>query len=205
MKTTSKIGLGVLISGRGSNLEAIIKACESSEIPAAVKIVISDNANAAGITKAKKHNLNCRVIERQNFHSREKFEEEIATTLKESGVGLVCLAGFMRIVGKTILSAFPNRIINIHPALLPSFPGLAAQKQAIDYGVKISGCTVHFVDEKTDHGPIILQSAVAVKEDDTEETLRERILEEEHRIYPKAIGLIAEDKIKIEGRLVKIM
>ncbi|MFH1829286.1 MAG: phosphoribosylglycinamide formyltransferase [Pseudomonadota bacterium] len=204
MIASKKIALGILVSGSGTNLQAIIDAASREKINAEVKIVISDVLEAKALERARKHNTPAIVIERKSFESKKAFEQEIADTLKKHGVELVCLAGFMRIIGRTILDAFPNQIINIHPALLPSFPGLDAQKQAFDYGVKVSGATVHFVDEKTDHGPIICQVAVDVHEDDTVETLKARILKQEHRIYPEAIQLIAEGRVSINGRTVHI-
>lgn len=199
-----KMRLGVLVSGAGTNLEAIIAASESGRMPAAVAIVISDNREAQGLDRARRHGIAAEAIEREDHPSREAFEEAIVHSLKKHRVELVCLAGFMRIVGKTILSPFSERIINIHPALLPAFPGLDAQRQAFEWGVKLAGCTVHFVDEKPDHGPIIIQSAVEVRDDDTLEALKARLLEEEHRIYPEAIALIAQGRARIEGRRVRI-
>jgi len=201
---TKKIKLGVLVSGSGTNLQAIIDASESGKIDASVSIVISDNPKAYALERAKKHGIETALIERSSFKSMPSFEEKIVEAISRHDVDLVCLAGFMRIIGKTLLCAYSDRIINIHPALLPSFPGLEGQKQAFDYGVKISGCTVHFVDDKVDHGPIIMQAAVAVSEDDTEETLRGRILKEEHRIFPEAIQLFAEGKLRTDKRRVYI-
>jgi len=189
------LNIGVLISGRGSNLQAIIDAAEKKEIPARVAVVISDKAEALGLERARKHNIPTAVL---------KAEAEIVEELEKHGVGLVCLAGYMKIVGKTLLDKYCGKMINIHPSLLPSFPGLHAQRQALEHGVLITGCTVHFVDEGCDTGPIIIQSAVPVKEKDTEENLSARILEQEHIIYPQAIRLIAQGKLKIEGRCVKL-
>ena len=202
--TADKLKLGVLASGGGSNLQAIIDACESGCIGATVSCVISDVPGAPALERAKKHRIPARTIERSGFESRQAFEGAIVAALNDHGAQLVCLAGFMRIIGKTLLGHFRDRIINIHPALLPSFPGLDGQGQAFEYGVKIAGCTVHFVDEMTDHGPIICQAAVEVQEDDTLDALKKRILAEEHRIYPRAIGLIAEGRVKVEGRRVRI-
>ncbi len=204
MSSENKIRLGVLVSGNGTNLQAIIDASESEKIDAKINAVISDVPDARALDRARRHKIPTFVIERKSFESKEAFEQEIVDTLKKNDVKLVCLAGFMRIIGRTILDAFPNQIINIHPALLPSFPGLDAQQQAFDYGVKVTGATVHYVDEKTDHGPIICQAAVKVREDDTVETLRARILEQEHRIYPEAIQLIAEGKVSMNGRKVHV-
>jgi phosphoribosylglycinamide formyltransferase-1 len=198
------INVGVLISGRGSNLQAIIDASEKGKIPAKVAIVISNNPEAVGLERAAKHSIPTAVFEPKNFADKNTYELEIVKVLKQYKVDLVCLAGYMRIVGKVLLEHFPEKMINIHPALLPAFPGLHVQKAALDHGAKISGATVHFVDEGCDTGPIIIQAAVPVLEDDTEETLSARILEQEHKIYPKAIKLFAEGKLKIEGRKVKI-
>ena len=195
----------MLISGRGSNLQAIIDASEKGEIPAKVAVVISNNPEAFGLERAKKHNLPAVVIDNRKFKDKNTYELEMVKTLQKYKVDLVCLAGYMRIVGPVLLEHYQGKMINIHPALLPSFPGLHGQKQALDYGVKVSGVTVHFVDEGCDTGPIILQTAVPVSENDTEETLSERILEQEHKIYPQAIKLFAEGKLKIEGRRVKIL
>jgi phosphoribosylglycinamide formyltransferase-1 len=204
MSAIKKIPLGVLVSGSGTNLQAIIDASESGKIDAEVRVVISNVPDAKALERAKEHKIPAVVIESMGFESKAAFESEIVKALTGHGAELVCLAGFMRIIGDTLLSAFSSRIINIHPALLPSFPGLEGQKQAFDYGVKVSGATVHFVDEETDHGPIICQTAVEVFEDDTVEKLKARILEQEHIIYPKAIQLIAEGRVSIEGRRVHI-
>lgn len=204
MNRSKKLPLAVLVSGSGTNLQAIIDACEAGKIDAEIKLVISDTPKVKALERAKGHNIPAFTIEREGFDGKAPFEAEIVRRLNEHGVEIVCLAGFMRIIGNTLLAAFPNRIINIHPALLPSFPGLEAQRQAFDYGVKVSGATVHFVDEQTDHGPIICQTAVAVDEADTVDTLKARILEQEHIIYPRAIQLIAEGKVRMDGRRVVI-
>lgn len=198
------LSVGVLASGRGSNLQAIMDACRAGKIPAKVVVVISDKERAYALTRAKKESIPSIYINPGSFSEKKEYEQAVLETLKKYGVELVCLAGYMRLVGKTILNAFPERIINIHPALLPAFPGLHGQKQALDYGVRFSGCTVHFVDEGCDTGPIIIQATVPVLNTDTEETLSERILEQEHRIYPEAIKLICEDRLKIVGRRVLI-
>lgn len=198
------LNLGVLISGRGSNLQAIIDAAEKKVIPARVAVVISNNPQAAGLDRAKKHNIPTVVVEPGKFKDKNTYELEIVKTLKQHEVGLVCLAGYMRIVGQVLLEHFQGRMINIHPSLLPSFPGLHAQQQALDHGVLITGATVHFVDEGCDTGPIIVQSAVPIKENDDEAKLSERILQQEHQIYPQAIKLVAEGKLKLEGRKVKL-
>lgn len=197
--------IGILISGRGSNMESIIKACQNNYIPAVVTIVISDNPNALGIKIAKSYNIQTEIVERKSFQSKEEFEKKIISLLNEKKVKLICLAGFMKILSPLFVRTFSGRIMNIHPALLPSFPGLHAQKQALDYGVKISGATVHFVDEGVDTGPIIIQEAVEVLDNDTEESLSQRILQKEHQIYPKAIKLFLENKLIIEARKVKII
>lgn len=196
--------IGVLASGSGTNLQTIIDAAVEKRLAATVAVVVSDTPGARALERADHAGIPARLFERTTFDSRRQFEEAIVAALREQGVELVCLAGYMRIVGPTMREAFPNRIINIHPALLPAFPGLAAQRQAFDYGVKIAGCTVHFVDGQVDHGPIIAQRAVPVVEDDTPESLQQRILAEEHRLYPEAIQLIAEGRVTIEGRRVHI-
>lgn len=201
MKT---LKIGVLASGRGSNFQAIIDAMETGYIQARINVLITDNPKAFSIERAEKHGIESLVMRPKDYGAREEYFTTIASELKNRGVGLVVLAGFMRIVGKPLLDAYPNSVMNIHPALLPSFPGLHGQKQANDYGVKISGCTVHFVDEGMDTGPIIIQAAVAAKDDDTEETLSARILILEHKIFPEAIKLFAEGRIEMRGRKVRI-
>ena len=196
--------IGVLASGRGSNFQSIINAVNSGSLKIEIAVLITDNASAFCIERAKNHGIPHIIINPREYRSREAFFSEIADILKKRSVGLVVLAGFMRIVGKPLIDAFPHRIMNIHPALLPSFPGLSGQMQALNYQVRISGCTVHFVDEGVDTGPIIIQAAVPVLQDDTEETLSERILSLEHQIYPEAIRLFSEDKITVEGRRVTI-
>jgi phosphoribosylglycinamide formyltransferase-1 len=196
--------LGVLISGNGSNLQSIIDHIEKGKLKAAIKIVISNNPDAFGIQRAQKHKIKTAILKQKDFKSKEEFDQNIIKILQENSVDLVVLAGFMRIISPALLKAFPHRIMNIHPALLPSFPGLHAQKQAFDYGVKLTGCTVHFVDEGVDTGPIIIQAVVPVYDHDTQEALTERILKEEHRIYPQAIQLFADGKLQIQGRKVLI-
>jgi phosphoribosylglycinamide formyltransferase-1 len=196
--------MGVLASGRGSNFQSIMDEIESDRLKAEIVLLITDNPSAFAIERAIKHNVEYLVIQPREYRSRDDYFTRIADDLKKKNVELVVLAGFMKIVGKPLLDAFPNRIMNIHPALLPSFPGLHSQKQALDYGAKISGCSVHFVDEGMDTGPIIIQASVPVFQTDTEETLSERILKYEHRIYPEAIRLFSEGKIKVEGRKVRI-
>lgn len=196
--------IGVLASGRGSNFQAIIDEIETGRIPAKIELLIVDNPNAYAIERAKKHGIPYLYINPKDFPSKEAFYERIRDEFLSRDVELLVLAGFMRIVKKPLLDAFPNRIMNIHPALLPSFPGLHGQKQAVDYGVRISGCTVHFVDEGVDTGPIIIQAAVPVHPDDTDESLSERILRLEHKIFPEAIRLFAEGRLEVVGRKVKI-
>ncbi len=199
------IKIGVLASGRGSNFRAIAQACASGRCRGEVVILLTDNPQAGALKIAKEFAIPSKVIGRKSFSTRDEFEEAFVNTLKAYGVELVCLAGFMRILHKPFLEAFPKRILNIHPALLPAFPGLEAQKQAWEYGVKVSGCTVHFVDAGVDTGSIILQATVPVLDDDTPETLAARILEQEHRIYPEAISFVAEGKIKFEGRMTRVL
>lgn len=198
------INIGVLVSGRGTNLQAIIEAIEEGKIEGKIKIVISDNLDAYALKRAEQHNIETQYINHKEFKNREDYDKKIVETLENKEVELVVLAGYMRILSSYFIKAYKNKIINIHPALLPSFPGLRAQKQAVEYGVKISGCTVHFVDEGMDSGPIILQSAVEVSEDDTEESLAERILKEEHQIYSQAIQLFSQGRLIIKGRKVFI-
>lgn len=196
--------MGVLISGSGSNLQSIIDHIEKGTLNAVIRIVISNNPAAPGLARAQKHSLPACVLRPEDFKTREDFDSELIRILKANDIDLVVLAGFMRILTSIVLKAFPQKIINIHPALLPSFPGTHGQKDAFEYGVKFSGCTVHFVDEGIDTGPIIIQSVVPVLQTDTSDTLAARILKEEHRIYPRAIQLFAEGKIKISGRKVQI-
>lgn len=194
--------IGILISGRGSNMAAIIEAVQSGEIPdSEVVVVISDKTSAAGLERAKASGIEPLVITRKG-RTREQHDAEIISQLKKRGVELVCLAGYMRLLSCDFVRAFPDKIINIHPSLLPAFPGLEAQRQAIEYGVKISGCTVHFVDEDLDHGAIIAQKAIEVLDTDTAETLAARILEYEHALYIEAIRKIVEEKVEIQGRRV---
>ena len=196
--------LGVLISGSGSNLQSIIDNIEKGALQATIEIVVCNKPDALGINRAQKHGLPVAVLKHEDFKTREDFDAELIRILKKSEVDLVALAGFMRILTPFFLKAFPQKVINIHPALLPSFPGTSGQKDAFEYGVKFSGCTVHFVDEGVDTGPIIIQSVVPVFQSDTKETLAARILKEEHRIYPRAIQFFAEGKVEIAGRRVRI-
>ena len=196
--------LGVLASGRGSNFQSIIDEIEAGSLNASISLLITDNPDAYAIERAKKQSIKYLYLNPHDFKSKNDFYTMIAKKLVKSDVDLVILAGFMRIVGKPLIEAFPNRIINIHPALLPAFPGLHSQKQAVDYGVRVSGCTVHFVDEGMDTGPIIIQAAVVVSPDDTEDTLSERILRLEHKIFPYAIRLYSEGRLYADGRTIKI-
>src|SRR3989440_10356380 len=194
--------IGVLLSGRGSNFEALADSVVSGRIPnAEIALVLSNREAAAGIDRAKARGLTTRIIPSKGLE-REAYDRLVVAALNEARVDLICLAGYMRLLSPYFVAAFPQRILNIHPSLLPSFPGLEAQKQALDYGVKFAGCTVHFVDENLDAGPIILQSAVPVEDGDTEETLSSRILQEEHRIYAEAVRVVLEGKYKIIGRRV---
>lgn len=194
--------IGILISGRGSNMTAIIEAVRSGQIPdSEVLIVISDKTRAEGLEKAKERGIETLVITR-NKRSREEHDREIIGELRKRGVELVCLAGYMRLLSADFVCAFPNKIINVHPSLLPSFPGLDAQKQAFDYGVKITGCTIHFVDEHLDHGAIIMQKAVEIADEDTAETLSAKILRYEHALYIEAIKRIVEGNYEIIERRV---
>jgi phosphoribosylglycinamide formyltransferase-1 len=197
--------IAVLVSGRGSNLQAIIDSIGNGYLKTRISVVISDVGDAYALLRAKKHGIDAVFVNPENFASKELYEKEILTVLKKHDAELVLLAGYMRILGKTLLHSYRNRILNIHPALLPAFTGLHAQKQAFDHGVKVAGCTVHFVAETLDGGPIILQTCVEVKEDDTPETLADRILEQEHKIYPEAVKLFIENRLRIEGKKVKIL
>jgi phosphoribosylglycinamide formyltransferase 1 len=201
---TLPLPLGVLLSGSGTNLQAIIDAIARQELNATIQIVISNRADAYGLERARKHGIPTAVIPHKDFPSRETFETSLINTLRTSGVQLVVLAGFMRLLSPIFIRAFPQRIMNIHPALLPSFPGTHAQRQALEHGVRIAGTTVHFVDEEMDHGPIIIQAAVPVYADDTEESLSTRILTQEHRIYAQAIQLYAEGRLTIAGHKVVV-
>lgn len=194
--------IGILISGRGSNMTAIVEAVQSRQIAAAeVAVVISDKKSAEGLEKAQARGIETVVVAR-NRRTREEHDAEIIAELKKRNVELVCLAGYMRLLSADFVRAFPNKIINIHPSLLPSFAGLDAQKQAIEYGVKVSGCTVHFVDEHLDHGAIILQKAVEVADQDTAESLSAKILQHEHALYIEALQKIVAGKYEIAGRRI---
>jgi phosphoribosylglycinamide formyltransferase 1 len=194
--------IGVLLSGRGSNFVALAESVAAGRIPnAEIAIVVSNREGAPGIDKAKERGITTRVIPSKGLE-RETYDRQVAVVLNEHKVDLICLAGYMRLLSPYFVASFPNRILNIHPSLLPSFPGLESQRQALEYGVKFAGCTVHFVDENLDAGPIVLQAAVPVHDEDTEATLSERILAEEHRIYSEAVKIVLEGKFKIAGRRV---
>ena len=194
--------IAVLLSGRGSNFEALADSVAAGRIPdAEIAIVVSNREGAPGIERAKARGLATRVLPSKGLE-REAFDRQVVAALNENKVDLVCLAGYMRLLSPYFVKAFPNRILNIHPSLLPSFPGLESQRQALEYGVKFAGCTVHFVDENLDAGPIIVQAVVPVTDSDTEVTLSERILREEHRIYSEAVKIVLAGKFKVEGRRV---
>lgn len=194
--------IGVLISGRGSNLQAIIDAVRDGRLDARIAVVISNRADASGLERARQAGIETLVRDHKGYPDRAAYEAVLVDDLRARGVELVCLAGFMRLLGATFVGAFPNRILNIHPALLPAFPGLHAQRQALEHGVKVAGATVHFVDTHLDAGPIVLQAAVPVLDDDTEDSLSARILEQEHRIYPEAIQRILDGGWRLDGRRV---
>ncbi len=194
--------IGVLVSGRGSNLQAILEACARPGFPAHVAVVISDRERAVALERARAAGVEALWINPKDFADREAFDRALVQELNARGVGLVCSAGFMRILSPVYVRAFAGRGLNIHPSLLPAFPGLHAQRQALDHGAKVAGATVHFTDEGMDSGPIVLQAAVPVEPGDTEETLSARILVQEHRLYPEAIRLFAEGRLRIEGRRV---
>jgi len=200
----SKLPIGVLLSGSGTNLQAITDAIERGELDAEIRVVISNRAGVQGLERARRHGLRALVINHRDFASREDFDREVLARLREYGVELVVLAGFMRMLSRVMLEAYPNRIMNIHPALSPMFPGVHGQRDAVDYGVRISGCTVFFVTEGMDTGPVIIQAAVPVLDDDDEERLAARILAEEHRIYPEAIRLYQQGRLEVVGRKVRI-
>ena len=196
--------LGILISGRGSNLQSIIDAIGRGELAAEIAVVISNRLEAAGLLRAREAGLETVCLSQKNFDSRDAYDAAIARELMARKVDLVCLAGFMRLVGRPLLDAFPQRILNIHPSLLPAFPGLDAQRQALEHGVCVAGATVHVVTAELDGGPIVLQAAVPVFPDDTVESLSARILIEEHRLYPRAVGLVLDGQWRIEGRRFRL-
>ena len=194
--------LAVLVSGRGSNLQAIIDSIDREELDAHLSIVISNTKDAMALKRAEKHGIKTIFIDPSTYLNSKEYDKALVLKLKEFSIDLICLAGYMRILGEEVIQTFEKKIINIHPSLLPAFPGLNAQKQAINHGVKCSGCTVHFVDSGVDSGPIILQTVVPVYDNDDEKSLSKRILEQEHYLYPKAIKMIQEKKIRLNGRTV---
>jgi len=197
--------IGVLLSGRGSNFEALAESVAAGLIPnAEIAMVVSNREGAPGIDRAKARGIATRVIPSKGLE-REVYDRQVAAALDEHQVDLICLAGYMRLLSPYFVAKFPNRILNIHPSLLPSFPGLESQRQALEYGVKFAGCTVHFIDENLDAGPILMQTVVPIKDDDTESSLSERILKEEHRIYSEAVRIVLEGKYKIAGRRVLLL
>jgi phosphoribosylglycinamide formyltransferase 1 len=201
---TKQVSIGVLLSGSGTNLQAIVDAIEGGTLDAKVEVVLSNKAEAYGLTRARKHGIPTEVLNHKDYASREVYDEAVVALLQQRSVELVVLAGFMRLLSPVFVKAYSNRIMNIHPALLPSFPGLHVQRKALEHGVRFSGCTVHFVNEECDEGPIIIQAVVPVFPDDSDASLAARILEQEHRIYPRAIQLYAEDRLHIVGRTVRV-
>jgi len=199
-----QIPIGVLISGGGTNLQAIIDAIEAKKLDAEICVVLSNKADAYGLARAKQHGIATAVLDHKSFASREDYDQAVVDVLRARGVELVILAGFMRLLSPVFIKAYSNRIMNIHPSLLPSFPGLHVQKKALDHGVRFAGCTVHFVNEECDEGPIIIQAVVPVYPDDDEATLAARILKQEHRIYSRAIQLYAEGQLHVTGRKVLV-
>ena len=203
-RTSTGGSLGVLISGRGSNLQALIRAVDDGRLDARIAVVISNRPEAPGLEHARRSGIETLVVDHRQFKSRHEFDRTLATELKSRSVALVCLAGFMRLVGAELLQAFPNAILNVHPSLLPAFPGVNAQQQALDHGVKVSGATVHLVTPELDAGPIIVQACVPVRADDTVDSLSARILVEEHRLYPEAVRIMLAGGWRVDGRRLTI-
>lgn len=201
----STLRIGALASGGGTNLQAIIDRCQDATLDAEIALVLSNNPGAGALARAGSAGIPAVAIDHRQFENREDYDHAVVAALREAGVELVVLAGFMRLISDVFLEAFPGRIMNIHPALLPAFPGLHVQRKALEYGARFAGCTVHFVDGGVDTGPIIIQAVVPVLDDDDEETLSARILQQEHRIYPRAIQLFAENRLRVEGRRVRIL
>jgi len=199
-----QVSISVLISGGGTNLQAIIDAIEAKRLDAKIALVLSNKADAHGLVRAQNHGISTEILDHKAFSSREAYDQAVVDLLHARGVELVALAGFMRLLSPVFVKAYSNRIMNIHPALLPAFPGLHVQKKAVDHGVRFAGCTVHFVNEECDEGPIIIQAVVPVFPDDTEATLAARILKQEHQIYPRAIQLYAEGRLHVVGRKVLV-
>jgi len=207
-RAAKKVRVGVLASGRGSNLQAIIDAIEANRLDAQIALVLSNKSDAMALDRARKHGLTDVFLDPKPFagqpDSRDAYDRAVLDVLRKHDVELVLLAGYMKIVTSVLVKAYENRMMNIHPSLLPAFPGLDVQKKALEHGVKVSGCTVHFVTEGVDEGPIIIQAAVPIVEGDTPETLAARILVEEHKIYPEAVQLFAEGRLKVDGRIVRV-
>ena len=201
---TARLRLGVLVSGSGSNLQALLDACAQADFPAEVAVVVSNKPQAFALERARRAGVPTRVLEHPAFADREAFDLALLAALREAGVELVCLAGFMRLLGRGFIEAYAGRILNIHPSLLPAFPGLHAQAQALERGVKVAGCTVHFVDSGTDTGPIIAQAAVPVLDGDDEAALTARILAEEHRLYPLAVRLVASGAVELSAGRTRV-
>jgi len=197
-----QVSIGVLISGGGTNLQSIIDAIEAKQLDAKIQFVLSNRAEAYGLVRATNHGIPTEVLDHKSFPSREAYDQAVVDLLRRRGVELVVLAGFMRLLSPVFIKAYSNRIMNIHPALLPAFAGLHVQKKALEHGVRFAGCTVHFVNEECDEGPIIIQAVVPVFADDTEDALAARILKQEHQIYPRAIQLFAEGRLRVVGRRV---
>jgi phosphoribosylglycinamide formyltransferase-1 len=200
-QTTAR--LGILISGRGSNMMALVEACGDGRIPAQVAVVISNRADAPGLSWARDRGISTAVLSHRDFPDREAHDRAVVARLQDASVDWVCLAGYMRLLSEAFIGAFPNRILNIHPSLLPAFPGLHAQRQALEYGVRVSGCTVHLVDTQLDHGPIVVQRSVPVETGDTENDLAARILEQEHEAYPEAVRRLVAEPWRLDGRRVR--
>jgi len=198
------MNIAVFCSGNGSNFQAIVDSVKCGEVKAKIALMVCDNPKAFALERAKGEGIKSLLVERKNIKTRDEFESEIIENLEQENIELICLAGFMRLISPRFVQRYRHKILNIHPALLPSFKGIYGIKEALDYGAKLTGVTVHFVDEETDHGPIILQQALEIKQADTEETLAGRIHELEHKVYPQAIKLFVEGKLKIEERRVKI-
>jgi len=202
--SAERLPLAVLASGRGSNLGAILDACRADDFPARVALVVSDRESAAALERARGEGVDAVFLDPKGYGDRAAYDDALVATLERYRPGLVCLAGFMRLLGSAFVKAWAGRLMNIHPSLLPAFPGLHPHRQALDYGVKVSGATVHFVDDGVDSGPVILQASVPVRADDTEDSLSARVLVEEHRLYPEAIRLFAEGRLAITGRRVHV-
>lgn len=200
----NKKKVAILISGGGTNLQALIDAAQAAEYPAEISLVLSNKAEAYGLERAKKANIPTKVINHKDYHDRESFDKAMNVEIENSGAEIVCLAGFMRLISPWFVQQWYNKMINIHPSLLPSFKGLNTHKRALEYGVKITGCTVHFVREEMDVGPIIVQESVNISPNETEESLAAKVLEKEHIAYPKALELVAVDKVKVCGDVVKL-